>query len=34
MEEYGAAGLDEIAINPVLDGDPAAERTLSALQGR
>ena len=33
IEEYAAAGLDGIAINPVLDGDPAAERTLSALIG-
>ncbi len=31
IEEYAAAGLDEIAINPVLDGDPAAERSLTAL---
>lgn len=30
--QYADAGLDEIAINPVLDGDPAAERTLTALR--
>lgn len=31
LAEYAAAGLDEVAIVPATDGDPAAERTLAAL---
>lgn len=31
LDEYAAAGLDEIALDPATAGDPGAERTLSAL---
>lgn len=31
MDEYAAAGLDEAAIHPATAGDPAGERTLTAL---
>jgi probable F420-dependent oxidoreductase len=31
LEEYAAAGLDEAAIHPATVGDPAGERTLTAL---
>jgi probable F420-dependent oxidoreductase len=31
LDEYVAAGLDEIAVDPATAGDPGAERTLSAL---
>ncbi len=31
LDEYAAAGLDEVAILPATSGDPAGERTLTAL---
>lgn len=31
VDEYAAAGLDEIALDPATAGDPGGERTLSAL---
>ncbi|MBO0829704.1 MAG: LLM class flavin-dependent oxidoreductase, partial [Streptosporangiales bacterium] len=31
LDEYAAAGLDEIAVFPTTAGDPAGERTLTAL---
>jgi probable F420-dependent oxidoreductase len=31
LEEYAAAGLDEVAIHPATAGDPAGEHTLAAL---
>lgn len=31
LDEFAAAGLDEIALDPATAGDPGAERTLSAL---
>ncbi|MGQ4364977.1 hypothetical protein ACN6LD_007876, partial [Streptomyces sp. SAS_272] len=31
IDDYARAGLDEIALVPATDGDPAGERTLTAL---